>query len=509
MDHSIKKTGRPPYGMLAVLMVGAFIAFLNNTLLNIALPSIMADLKVEASTVQWLTTGFMLVNGILIPATAFLIEKYSVRRLFLAAMLLFTIGTLVAGIAHTFPLLLAGRMLQASGSAVMMPLLMNVMLVSFPVEKRGAAMGVFGLILMAAPAIGPTLSGWIIEHYDWRMLFHFVTPIAIIVLLLGFFLLKDKKEKVDIHLDIFSLLLSSIGFGGILYGFSSAGSKGWDSPLVYGTIAIGVISLVWFILRQLKLERPMLNFGIFKYPMFALSSSITMVVNMAMFAGMLLIPIYVQTIRGISPMDAGLMMLPGALLMAVMSPITGKLFDKFGGRILAVTGLIIMTVTTYYFSQLTEETTYTYLVILNSVRMFGMSMVMMPVSTNGLNQLPTRFYPHGTAMNNTLNQVAGAIGTALLVTVMSTRTETHATSLAADAMKHATGQPTEAAIAEMQQQIAMKAMLEGINDAFLVATFIAAVAVILALFIKRAKQAEDPLQKKSTDEKIAAKLVEN
>ena len=509
MDYSIKKTDRPPYGILAVLMIGAFIAFLNNTLLNIALPSIMKDLEVEASTVQWLTTGFMLVNGILIPATAFLIQKYSVRRLFLVAMGLFTIGTIIAGVAHVFPVLLAARMVQASGSAIMMPLLMNVMLVSFPIEKRGAAMGVFGLILMAAPAIGPTLSGWIIEHYDWRMLFHFVTPIGIVVLLIGFFLLKDKKDKVDIHLDLFSLLLSSLGFGGLLYGFSSAGSKGWESAQVYGTILIGAISLTWFILRQLKMERPMLNFRIFKYPMFALSSSITMVVNMAMFSGMLLIPIYVQTIRGISPLDAGLMMLPGALLMALMSPVTGRLFDKFGGRILAVTGLTIMTITTYYFSKLTLDTTYTHLVVLNAIRMFGMSMVMMPVSTNGLNQLPARFYPHGTAMNNTLNQVAGAIGTALLVTVMSTRTETHAAELAASTMKHATVQPSEAAIAGMQQQIAIKAMLQGINDAFFVSALIALVALVLAFFIKRSKQSEDPLKEHSQSKKTGQKLAEN
>jgi EmrB/QacA subfamily drug resistance transporter len=502
MDQSIQNTKRPPYGIIAVLMVGAFIAFLNNTLLNIALPSIMIDLKVEAATVQWLTTGFMLVNGIMIPTTAFLIQKYSVRRLFLVAMGLFTAGTLIAGIAHVFPLLLTGRMVQASGTAIMMPLLMNVMLVSFPIEKRGTAMGIFGLILMAAPAIGPTLSGWIVEHYNWRMLFHFVAPIAITVFLLGFFLLKDKKEKVNIRLDLFSLILSSIGFGGLLYGFSSAGNKGWDSPQVYATIIIGVISLVWFILRQSKLERPMLNFGIFKYPMFALSSAISMVVNMAMFSGMLLIPIYVQTLRGITPMDAGLMMLPGALLMAVMSPITGRLFDKFGGRILAIVGLTIMTVTTFYFSQLTFETSYMYLMTLHALRMFGMSMVMMPVSTNGLNQLPTRFYPHGTAMNNTLNQVSGAIGTALLVTVMSTRTESQALKLAAGV----TGQPT----AEMEQQIAMQAMLDGINYSFLVSSFIAVIALILAFFIKRATQAEDTADSMPEGKKVVtAKLVEN
>lgn len=508
MENSTKKSNRAPYGILSILMIGAFITFLNNTLLNIALPSIMTDLHVGPSTVQWLTTGFMLVNGVLIPTTAFLIQKYSVRHLFLAAIGLFTVGTILAGFAHAFPLLLGGRMIQAAGTAIMMPLLMNVMLISFPIEKRGAAMGFFGLIMMAAPAIGPTLSGWIIEHYDWRMLFHFVTPIAILVLLIGFFLLKDKKEKVNIQLDVLSVLLSSAGFGGLLYGFSSAGSKGWDSPQVYMTILIGVASLVWFILRQSRLERPMLNFGVFKYPMFALSSSITMVLNMALFSGMLLIPIYVQTLRGISPMDAGLLMLPGAIVMAIMSPITGKLFDKFGGRILSIVGLAITTITTFDFSNLTLETSYNHLIILNSVRMFGMSLVMMPISTNGLNQLPTRLYPHGTAMNNTLNQVSGAIGTALLVTLMSTRTEKHAADLAADAMKQATGQSTDAALAEMKQQIMAKAMLEGINDAFFVATFIAGVALFLSFFIKRAKQAEDTTEKK-TEAHQATKLAEN
>jgi len=367
-----------------------------------------------------------------------------------------------------------------------MPLLMNVMLVSFPVERRGTAMGVFGLILMGAPAIGPTLSGWIVEHYDWRMLFHFVTPIAVAVFLTGLFLLKDKKEKSFARLDKFSLLLSSIGFGGLLYGFSSAGDKGWDDPQVYATIALGFISLIVFIVRQLNMEKPMLNFRIFRYPMYALSASISMVITMAMFSGMLLLPIYVQTLRGITPIDAGLMLLPGALVMAFMSPITGKLFDKFGGRALAVIGLTITTTTTYYFSNLTMETPYVELLVMHAIRMFGMSMVMMPVSTNGLNQLPARFYPHGTAMNNTVQQVSGAIGTAFMVTIMSTSSETYADK----AISRLTGEPTQATL----DRIGAEGMLGGINDAFLVASFISLVALLLAFFIKRAKQATDPLE---------------
>ncbi|WP_223703548.1 DHA2 family efflux MFS transporter permease subunit [Sutcliffiella deserti] len=510
---SMNNTNRPPYGIIAILMIGAFIAFLNNTLLNIALPSIMTDLHVDASTVQWLTTGFMLVNGVLIPTTAFLIQKYSVRYLFIVAMGLFTLGTILAGMAPVFSVLLTGRMLQASGSAILMPLLMNVMLVSFPVEKRGTAMGVFGLILMGAPAIGPTLSGWLIEHYDWRMLFHFVTPIAVSVLLLGVFLLKDKKVKPNIRLDLFSVLLSSLGFGGLLYGFSSAGSKGWDSPLVYGTIIIGVISLVWFILRQQSKEKPMLNFTIFQYPMFALSSAISMVITMAMFSGMILLPIYVQNLRGISPLDAGLMMLPGAIVMALMSPITGRLFDKYGGRVLAITGLTITVVTSYFLSQLTFETSYTHLTWLYTIRMFGMSMVFMPVSTNGLNQLPPRFYPHGTAMNNTLQQVSGAIGTALLITIMTNRTESMTKALGEEAMRNLGANPTEEALTAMQQQVVMQATLEGINFAFLISVFIATVALVLAFFIKRAKQAEDPLEKSEESDGVRvqaeAKLAEN
>lgn len=336
-------------------------------------------------------------------------------------------------------------------------------------------MGIFGLILMFAPAIGPTLSGWIVEHYDWRMLFHFVTPIAGAILIIGFFLLKDKKERVDIRLDFFSLLLSSIGFGGLLYGFSAAGQAGWGSPAVYGTIAAGAASLVWFILRQAGKDQPMLNFGVFRYSMFALSSVITMVLNIAMFSGILLLPIYVQTIRGISPFDAGLMLLQGALLNAALSPITGRLFDKFGAKMLAVIGLLDVMVTTYLFSRLTLTTGYYELMILNAVRMMGISMVMMPVSTNGLNQLPRKLYPHGTAMNNTLNQVSAALGTAAMVTIMSMRQETYAEALAAE--NGITGAPLPDALTAV-------AMMEGINDAFLVSSFVAGLAVLLALFIR-------------------------
>jgi len=493
--------------MIAILFIGAFVAILNETLLNIALPAIMDEFDVKATAVQWLSTGYMLINGILIPASAFFIQRFTDKKLFITAMALFTLGTFLASIAPAFGVLLAARMIQAAGSAIMMPLLMNVMLTAFPVEKRGAAMGMFGLVMITAPAIGPTLSGWIIEHYSWRMLFDLVLPFAILTLIFAAFKLKDVTPQRAIKLDVISLILSSIGFGGLLYGFSSAGEKGWDHILVYGTIIIGTIALITFTLRQLRMDEPMLEFRIFKYPMFALSSAISIVISVAMFSAMILMPIYVQTIRGISPMDSGLLMLPGAIVMGIMSPITGKLFDKYGARSLAVFGLIITIVTTYYFSKISMDTAYSTLVLLYTLRMFGMSMVMMPVMTNGLNQLPAHNNPHGTAMNNTLQQVSGAIGSAVLITIMNNKTTAKAEELTAGAMNNMSANAAQAmtqSASEVKQQILNEAMLHGINYTFFLSTLIAAIALILAFFIKRVKPNDDNL----TGGEVAGKQVE-
>ena len=463
---------KPPYGIIAILFTGAFVAIFNQTLLNIALPEIMVDLKIEASTAQWLVTGYMLVNGILIPASAYLIQRFSNRSIFIVAMSLFALGTLLAAVAPVFSVLLIGRMIQAAGAALMMPLLMNVMLAAFPVEKRGSAMGIFGLVMVVAPAIGPTLSGFIVEHYSWRVLFWIVLPVALIPLALGIFKLKNLTfQDREISLDQFSLVLSTLGFGGILYGFSSAGTLGWTNPVVMATIAVGIISLIIFGFRQLKLDEPLLQIRIYKYPMFALSSAISVVVSMSMFSAMILMPIYIQTIKGISPIESGLLMLPGALVMGAMSPITGRLFDRFGAKVLAIPGLLIVVLTTYMFSQLSLDSSFLNIMLIYTLRMLGISMVMMPVMTNGLNTLPMKSYPHGTAINNTLQQVAGAVGSAFLISIMNARTESAAKDLAASGTA--------------LEDIKNLSMLDGINFSFFVSTFIALVALILAFFIKK------------------------
>ncbi|WP_368653819.1 DHA2 family efflux MFS transporter permease subunit [Ornithinibacillus sp. 4-3] len=483
--------------MLSILFVGAFVSFLNNSLLNVALPSIMVDLEIENySTVQWLATGYMLVSGILIPASAFLITRFSNRKLFITAMAIFSLGTALAAFAPNFGMLLAGRMVQAAGSSVMGPLLMNIMLVSFPRNKRGTAMGVFGLVMIVAPAIGPTLSGYIVEYHNWRVLFEMILPLAIISLVLAIWKFRNVMEQdKQASLDYLSLVLSSIGFGGLLYGVSNASAHGWSDSIVLTTIIVGGIALILFVIRQLKLENPLLDLRPYKYPMFTLASIIMVVNAVAMFSGMILTPAYIQDVRGISPMHSGLMLLPGAVVMGIMSPITGRLFDKFGPRALAFVGLTITGVSTFMLAHLQVDSGYAYIVTVYTLRMLGMSMVMMPIMTNGLNQLPTSLNPHGTAINNTAQQVSGALGTAVMITIMNSVTTTKGETLMQGVDPSTLN---EAAMMSVSQE----ALLAGIQYSFYVALAINILALILSLFMKRVDTSDQAVKKIEKEEGV-------
>ena len=459
---------KPDYRLIVILLSGAFVALLSNTFLNVALPSIKNDFDISTSTVQWVSTAYMLVSGIVIPTTAFLMQRFSARRLFIAAMVLFLSGTLVAGFSPAFPVLLLGRMIQASGSAILMPLLMNVMITSFPPAQRGTAMGLFSLVMFFAPAIGPTLSGFIVQHYSWHMLFFMMVPILIIVLSIGWFKLPRTDTHYATKLDIPSVILSTLGFGGILYGFSAAGNSGWMHADVLIALFVGFVAVFLYIRKQIRMDKPMLDFKVYKFPMFMLASLLIGTMNMALFSGMILMPIYLQDIQGISPLETGVLLLPGALIMGFMSPVSGRLFDMFGPKVLAITGLVLTVSTTFFFSQLEVDTSYTFLIILYSIRAFGMTLVMTPVMTNGMNQLTPELTPHGSSINSMLNQVSGAIGTALLITVMQNRMNQKLSSVAAS---------DTAAVNQ--------AMLDGINFAFFIATLLLAVALLLAFFLKR------------------------
>lgn len=439
--------------LFIVLLSGAFITILNQTLLGTALPPIMKDLQVSESTVQWLQSIFMLVNGIMIPVTAFLIERFTSRQLFLTAMSIFAVGTLLCAVGIDFSMLLIGRVLQAAGAGIMMPLMQTILFLTFPKEKRGTAMGLFGLVIAFAPAIGPTLSGVLVEHLTWRSVFYVVFPIAIIIIIASIFLLKNVTETTHPKLDITSVILSTLGFGGLLYSFSSVGEAGWTSVQFIAPLIVGIVSLVIFIRRQLNLKEPMLEFRVFNYGIYTLGTILSMFVFGVLIATNIILPLYMQNMLQYSALKSGLVLLPGAIIMGMMNPITGYLFDKFGGKWLARIGLFVLVVSTLPFTMLTEHTSFTYLATSNALRMVSIAMVMMPMTTLAINQLPNELIAHGTAMNNTFRQMAGAIGTAVFITLMS---------LSAIPQDGITG------------------IIHGVNVTFIVATVISAIGLLLS-----------------------------
>ncbi|MDM5314982.1 DHA2 family efflux MFS transporter permease subunit [Fictibacillus sp. b24] len=454
--------------IVALLLAGTFIAILNQTLMITAIPPIMKEMNITANSAQWLTTVFMLVNGIMIPVSAFLLERFTTRQLFITAMSVFAFGTLVAGLAPNFEMLLLGRVIQSSGAGVMLPLMQTVFLMIFPVNKRGSAMGLVGLVISFAPAIGPALSGWVTSHYSWRVLFFIILPIAIIDIVIAFFALKNVTETAKTKVDVLSIILSSFGFGGLLYGFTCAGNLGWTATPTLLWLVIGVIALVLFITRQLRLAHPMLEFRVFANSIFPLTVIIGMITFMGLIGAETIIPLFMQNMRDFTAFEAGLALLPGALITGLLSPITGRLFDKFGARWLAFTGLVIITGSSFAFATLSPSTSFTFITVLYGVRMFGLAMVMMPVATAGLNRLPKRLIPHGAAMDNTMKMIAASVGTAILVTVMTTTAST----------------------AVQNPEISHPDMY-GANMAFIVVAVLSLIGLVISFFIKeKQKEAE-------------------
>ncbi|EOD3679764.1 DHA2 family efflux MFS transporter permease subunit [Staphylococcus aureus] len=500
--------------ILAALLFGMFIAILNQTLLNVALPKINTEFNISASTGQWLMTGFMLVNGILIPITAYLFNKYSYRKLFLVALVLFTIGSLICAISMNFPIMMVGRVLQAIGAGVLMPLGSIVIITIYPPEKRGAAMGTMGIAMILAPAIGPTLSGYIVQNYHWNVMFYGMFIIGIIAILVGFVWFKLYQYTTNPKADIPGIIFSTIGFGALLYGFSEAGNKGWGSVEIETMFAIGIIFIILFVIRELRMKAPMLNLEVLKFPTFTLTTVINMVVMLSLYGGMILLPIYLQNLRGFSALDSGLLLLPGSLIMGLLGPFAGKLLDTIGLKPLAIFGIAVMTYATWELTKLNMDTPYMTIMGIYVLRSFGMAFIMMPMVTAAINALPGRLASHGNAFLNTMRQLAGSIGTAILVTVMTTQTTQHLSAfgeeldktnpVVQDHMRELASQygGQEGAMKVLLQFVNKLATVEGINDAFIVATIFSVIALILCLFLQSNKKAKATAQKIDADNNI-------
>jgi DHA2 family lincomycin resistance protein-like MFS transporter len=458
--------------ILITFMIGAFFAILNETLLNIALTELMTVFNVDAPTVQWLATGFMLVMGVLMPISAVLIQWFTTRQMFIGVMTVFLIGTGIAACAVNFPMLLIGRMIQAVGTGLLIPIIMNALLLIYPPEVRGKILGTFGLVIMFAPAIGPTLSGVIVDLLGWRWLFIIVMPFVVFSILFALKFLTNVGEVTRPKVDVLSIVLSSIGIGGMIYGFSSAGEdpQGFQSVTIISVILISVISLLLFVLRQLKLEEPLLDVRVFAYKSYSRGIILFIIVIMAMFASEIVMPMYLQGPLGFSAKAAGLLLLPGALLNGLMSPVMGTLFDKFGPRKLIIPGTIMLLGVMMFFSNIHPGISVWSFIFVYILLMLSISAIMMPAQTNALNELPKKLYPHGTAIANTLQPVAGALGVSIFVSIMSQSRDNF----------------LEGQSAQVTEQIMNEAMTQGVHHAYWFSLALCGAAFLISLFVKKA-----------------------
>lgn len=468
-----------PAGMRVIwlLLSAAFVAILNETTMAIAIPELNIALGIPPEQGQWFTSAFMLTMAVVIPTTGFILQRFTTRQVFLAAMITFSAGTALCLVASGFIPLLAGRVVQAAGTGIMLPLLMTTMMNVVPAHSRGRMMGRVGLVMSLAPAIGPTMSGLVLDNLGWRWLFGIVLPIALIALGLGAKWMTNLGESTDAPIDVVSILLSALAFGGIVYGLSQFGGANTGGPgstvllIGWGAIGGGLVFLAVFVWRQLSLqkqERALLDLRVFLSRNYVLSVIIMAVVALSMFGTFSLLPLFLQTVAGLTAAQSGMVLLPGSLLMGLLGPVMGRIYDARGPRVLLVPGTVMIAAAMFVYSTVGTATPTWTLVVVQSIMSLGLAASFTPLFSASLGSLQRHLYSHGSAVLNTLQQVGGAAGTALLVAVYS----------AALHSGEAAGLP------------AAEAAAPGARAAFLIAACIAIVPVVLSFFIQKPEDQE-------------------
>lgn len=412
---------RNQFVIVAILLAGATLVVLNQTLLSPAFPSIMADLQVDATTVQWLTSAYSLVEAIVIPLSAYLVGRFPTRKLFIAGVSVFAIGSLLAAFAPFFGVLLLGRIFQAASTGVVMPMVFTVILLVFPREKRGSAMGIVSLVIGFAPAVGPSVSGLLVESIGWRSLFVLVAILAVVIVIAATIFLKSYGEFEPTSFDKPSVALCSLGLLGLLYGLATITSSS-NIAVPVALIVVGAILLVFFVRRQLSLEVPLLKVDVLKSHRYAIVVALVALLQAALVGTGVLLPIYLQNLLGVSALETGLIMLPGAVLGAIMGFFAGRLFDRFGARRVAIPGALVSAIGGCGLVGFQLDSPIPYIIVIYTCLGVGMQALVTPLNTWGINSLDNRVIQHANALQNTLNQVGASLGTAILVSLSATST---------------------------------------------------------------------------------------
>jgi EmrB/QacA subfamily drug resistance transporter len=511
---------KAPYLQVMIIILGVFMAVLDMGVVNVAIPTMESELNATTNQIQWVLTAYMLVIGVLVPISGWMTDRFGAKKLFLFALGMFTVGSALCGASWSVGSIIAFRIIQALGGGFMMPVSMAMIYRIFPPDRRGMVMGLFGVAIMAAPAFGPALRGYLVEYSSWRLIFYINVPIGIVAFLLGLIFMHEFSHEAKGRLDVMGFILSTVGFFSLLYGFNEVSSHGWHSSEVMTFLIIGMVSIILLIINELLVEHPIIQLRVLKSYMFSMSLIVTSIVNTALFAGIFLLPLYLQNILGLSALRTGLFMTPAALASAVVMPISGRLFDRIGARPLGLIGLFLVTFSTFGFTSLTTSTATGDIQTLYVLRSVGMGMTMMPIMTAGMNTVPQSLVSQGTAMTNTVRQVASSLGTAILTTYFTSRMHVHITNLSwsvnpfshqghelnsLQQLLQTSGVPVgsahQEALALMSGLISKQGFVAGLDDTFWVATILTAIAWVLVIFYASKKEKEMRSRKKTAPKK--------
>lgn len=491
------------WSSIIVIVIGTFMAILNNSIVNVALPKMMLIFNCGQDSIQWVLTAYTMTLGVVMPISGYLGDTFGYKRVYSIALALFTLGSIISGFALGVNSLVAARIVQAVGGGIMQPLGMAFVYRVTPREKIGMVMGVYGIAAMAAPAIGPTFGGYLVEYISWRLIFYVNVPIGIINLFLAGFLLKESPLLKGKHFDWVGFVTSAAGLFCLLLATSQGSQYGWTSTYILGLLIVSATTLSIFVFNELNHPEPLLDLRIFKDAMFSISVIVGSVLNIGLFGAIFLLPLFIQNVMGQTAMQSGMLLLPAALATAITMPISGKIFDRYGARGAVMTGLIICAFTTYKMVSFSEHTAFSAIIGWTMLRGVGMGLALITVTTAGMVKIPMEKIGRASALGNVIRQCAASLGVAFFSVVLQNRQAFHYANLVYSSNLGSTAasglwawlsqtaiyqgwstlQYQYVGLAMAAKQMAKLSLVNAIDDCFLVASVITLFGAVLGVFL--------------------------
>ena len=490
-------------GPVLVALVGAFMAILDSSIVNVALPTIMNVFGVDTSGVEWVATAYLLALGVVVPFSGWLGDRFGFKRLYMLSMAVFVVGSLLCTASWNINSLIVARVIQALGGGMIMPVTMAMVYRMVPRDRIGSAMGVFGIALLVAPALGPTLGGYLVEYVDWRWIFTINFPVGIVGILLSWFFLPEFTSKHPGRLDVAGAITSATALFCLLLALSKGSDWGWGAEPTVLLFFVSLVMLVLFVYLELTAEKPLLDLRVFKYSAFTMANLVIVVTTIGMYAGLFYLPLFLQNIRGLGAMQTGLLLMPGALVSGMMMPVVGKLYDKIGPRPLVVTGVLLLAFTTFLFHNLSVVTATSTVVFWVMIRGVVMPLANMPAQTSSLAEIPDEMIGRASAMTNIIGRVASSLGIAVLTSILSTRQALYGAAYGWSLNNANSALPTTVAqlgarmgggakgnsfaLAFLVGRLSQQSYVSAIDDVFVITAAFTLLALIPSFFLKRAR----------------------